>query len=190
MNGMMNEAPQQGAGSAPPVSDPILKQIEDGVEAKVPEPLKQMYQSVVTAGMAVMFSKQTHDLMQKRLTAKPDLVEAVSSAVADLVAGVYNQVAPKLGTPEKQKFPAAAAMASTVLMCQMLDYAEKTMGAKVTPEMAGNCAQVTSRAVLAKFGIGQQQIVGAVQAGQRAQQGGAPAPSPAAPPAAGGMMGG
>jgi len=168
MNGMMN-------GGTPGLQDPILKQIEAGIEAKVKPELKPLYQSIVMAAMSVMFGAQTHDLMKKRLAADPDVTKAVSSAVSDLIASIYNKIGPRLSPQDKQKFLPAAALASVTLMCLMLDYAEKTGGGQVTEQMAAQCAQMTTSAVLQKFGVGPDKVQKAVQMSQAQQAGSAPA---------------
>ena len=60
----------------------------------------------------------------------------------------------------------------------------------MTPAIVEGCVQATTRAVLQKFGVGQQQIQQAVQQGKQRQAGGsaqlATAPAQAAPP--GGML--
>lgn len=184
MSGMMT-------AGAPALQDPILQRIENGIEAKVKPELKPLYQSIVTAAMSVMFGKDTHGLMQKRLAADPDLTKSVSSAVADLIAGIYNRIGPRLPPADKQKFLPAAALASVTLMCQMLDYTEKTGGAKITPEVADQCSTATTSAVLAKFGVGPDKVQKAMQIAQQKAAGGVPsigmagtAPLPAAPGAA------
>ena len=176
------------APKAPALTDPILKQIEAGVEAKVPPQLKSMYTSVVVAGMAIMFSAKTHHLVQKRLASSNDIAGNVSTGISNMIAGISNEVIHKLPPDQKQSFLPAAVLASLTLMCQLLNYSEKTGGPTVTPAIAEGCAQATTRAVLQKFGIGQQQIQQAVQQGKQ-QQGGASAQAaaPTAPPQ-GGML--
>lgn len=174
MSGMMT-------AGVPKMQDPILQQIENGIEAKVKPELKQLYSSIVTAGMSVMFGKDTHALMQKRMQADPDLSKSVSTAVADLIASIYNKIGARLPPADKQKFLPAAALASVTLMCLMLDYAEKTGGAQVTEDMAAKCAQMTTTALLTKFGVGPDKVQKVVQMSQAQQAGGA-APQP------GGMM--
>lgn len=172
------------APKAPALSDPILKQIEAGVESRVPPQLSSMYKSIVVAGMAVMFSKKTHNLMQKRLQSSNDIVGNVSTGISNLIAGISNEVIPKMPAPAKAAFIPAAVLASTTLMCQMLNYWEKTGGQTVTPQIAEGCVQATTRAVLQKFGIGQQQIQQAVQQGKQrggSQQANAAPTAPATP---------
>ena len=178
------------APKAPALSDPILKQIEAGIEAKVPPQLRSMYKSIVVAGMAVMFSAKTHDLVKKRLASSNDLSSNVSTGIANMIAGLSNEILHKLPPDQKQAFLPAAILASLTLMCQLLNYAEKTGGPTMTPAIVEGCVQATTRAVLQKFGVGQQQIQQAVQQGKQRQAGGsaqlATAPAQAAPP--GGML--
>lgn len=159
---------------APALQDPILQQIETGIEGKVKPDLKPLYQSIVTAAMSVMFGKDSHGLMQKRLAADPDITKAVSSAVADLIAGIYNKIGQRLPPADKQKFLPAAALASVTLMCQMLDYTEKTGGAKITDDVAAKCSAMTTSAVLAKFGVGPDKVQKAMQIAQQKAAGGVP----------------
>jgi len=185
MNGMMS-------AGMPKLQDPVLQQIETGIEAKVRPELKMLYQSIVTAAMSIMFGQATHGLMQKRLASDPDVTKAVSSAVADLIAGIYNKIGPKLPPQDKKNFLPAAALASVSLMCMMLDYSEKTSGARITDDMAAKCTQMTTSALLAKFGVGPDKVQKAMQLAQQKAAGGVPAApamaAAASPTGAGGMM--
>lgn len=180
MDGMMTAAAPAApaTGAAPELADPILKQIEQGIEAQVKPELKPLYQSITTAAMSVMFGKDTHGLMQKRLQSDPDLTKSVSSAVADLIASIYNKIGARLPPADKQKFLPAACLASVTMMCQMLDYAEKTGGAQVTEDMAAKCSQMTTSAVLQKFGVGPDKVKKAVEMAQAQQGAGGAAPPP------------
>jgi hypothetical protein len=176
--------PAQGApqpSSAPPLTDPILVQIEKGVEAKVPKQLASIYKSLVVGGMAIMFSPQTHGLMQKRLSSGPDMTANVSSAIADLIVGIINTIGKRMSKQQQQLLIPASVLASVTLMCQMLNYAEKTSGQPVTAQEASGCAQATTQAVLQKFGIGPQQVQQVVQQGKAKQGAAAPAAGPIAP---------
>lgn len=155
------------APKAPALTDPILKQIETGIEAKVPPQLRAMYKSIVVAGMAIMFSSKTHHLMKKRLASSNDIVGNVSTGISNLIAGISNEVIHKIPSDQQQAFLPAAVLASLTLMCQMLNYSEKTGGQTITPAIAEGCVQATTRAVLQKFGIGQQQIQQAVAQGRQ-----------------------
>jgi len=64
----------------------------------------------------------------------------------------------------------AAMPASIYLMCQMLDFAEQGGMLKITPDDVATCTQATTNAVMDKFGITQDKVHAAVQAGQQSNQ--------------------
>lgn len=140
------------------ISDPILQKIQKQIEAKVPPDLKKDYLAVVVAGMKVMFSPETSNLLMDRLKASDDVVKNVSSGIADLLALLYQESGQKMSVP-------AAMFAAIVLMCQALDVAEKTMGIQITPDMAAACAEATAKASMAKFGIDDQKVQQTLQKG-------------------------
>lgn len=159
---------QQGAG-AETLDDPILKQIETGIAQQVPADVKKMYDSIVLAGMKVMFSKETSDLMEQQLSASDDVVTNVSDGVAKLIMIVYNQSGQQV-----DQFAPAAGLAAITLMCQALDYWEQAMGGEVTEELAAQATQATMQKVLESFGITQDQVGQVIAAGEQAgAQGGA-----------------
>lgn len=156
--------PKQGGG-AETLSDPILQQVEQGVEQSVPPEYQQMYQSIVLAGMNVMFSKDTAGLVDQQLQASDDVVKNVSDGVAKLIMIVFNEA-----KQPPEKFIPAAGMASISLMCQALDYSEQTQGVKVDETMVADCTKATTQKVLQSFGITPDQVNQVISAGQ--QQGG------------------
>ncbi len=109
--GMPDEEPKDA-------QDPILKQIEDGIEAAVPKELKTAYLRVMAAGMKIMFSKETSKFMEERLENVDDVPKAVAEGIADLLLLVYNESKRTMSIP-------AAMLAAFSLMSQALDYAEK-----------------------------------------------------------------
>jgi len=138
------------------ISNPILQKIQDQIEQKVPADLKKDYLAVVVAGMKVMFSPETSNMMMDRLKASDDVVKNVSSGIADLLALLYQESGQKMSVP-------AAMFAAIVLMCQALDVAEKTMGIEITPDLASACAEETAKASMAKFGIDDAAVENAIQ---------------------------
>jgi len=160
-------APQQGdaAPTAANIEDPILKQIEQGIEQSVPPEMQDTFQAAMVSGMTIMFSKETSNLMTDQLNASGDIVKNVSEGIAGLIVMIYNE-----GKLTEQQIPALA-MAAVPLMCQALDYAEKANGIDVTPELAAQCTKATTAAVMQKFGISQDQVDQVIATGQ--QQGGA-----------------
>lgn len=180
---------QQGAGmpqgeitsadqAADNLDDPLLKQAEQQIDAAVPQEHRAMYDSIVVAGMNVMFSKQTSQLIEQQLAEGGDLANNVSDGVAKLVMIVFNE-----SGQSADQFAPAAALACVPLLCQALDYAEQVHGAQVTPEVIAQCTKQTQIKVLKSFGITEDQLNQVAAAG--AQQGGGAAP---AGPGGGGLL--
>lgn len=148
---------QAGAES---LDDPILKRIETGIEQTVPPEHKKMYDSIVVAGMNVMFSKETSNLMEQQLDESDDVVENVSSGVAKLIMIVFSE--------SKQKaddFAPAAVFAAISLLCQALEYWEKSRNGVVTEEIAATATKQVQLKVLQGFGITEEQVNKVAQAG-------------------------
>lgn len=209
MAGLLNPNPQASAqptqsqdgavsqdmqGSSESLNDPILKQIEQGIEEKIPPEMKDKYLAIVVSGMQIMFSKETSALLDKTLDMQGDMVSNLSQGIAKLMVLIYNES--KKGSPQGDENSGMdvrmAVPAAISLLCQALDYAEHAKGVKVTPEMAAAATKQTMLATLKMFGISSDQISKTIQAGQ--QGGGAQpdqssdpnaAPQGAAPP----MMG-
>jgi len=166
MAGLINSSTQK-------VSDPLLKKIEAGIEAKVPPELKKEYLKVIVSGMKIMYDEKTSEQMIKMINEGNDVTGNIARGIALLVGMIYQQSGKKMSIP-------AGCMAAIVLMTQALEFASKTKGIEITPDLVAECTQKTSRAVMAKFGIGQEQIDMATKAGQ-AKQGGQPTDQPAQP---------
>lgn len=165
--------------SAASLSDPILKQIEQGIEEKIPAEMKDAYLRIVVAGMHIMFSKETSQLLDKTLEMQGDPVSNISQGVAKLLVLVYNE---SKKSPDQEGMDVRMAVpAAITLACQAMDYAEHTKGLKVTPEMAAQMTKETMTATLKAFGIGEDKINQTIQAGQ--QQGAGAEQDQGAPPA-------
>lgn len=139
-------ADNQSAEADQQLDSPILKQIEAGIEAKVPPELRKAYLQAVVAGMELMFNEKTSKFIDERLQESDDIVGNVSKGIADLMILLYNESKQTMEIP-------AAMLAALTLMCQALDYAEQKFGTKITSEIAAACAKATTLATMQKFGI-------------------------------------
>lgn len=140
---------QEGSGNE--IQDPILRKIEDGIEAKVPPNLKQAYMAVLVSGMKIMFSAETSKFMEQRLQQSGDPVQAVAKGISDMMVMIYLESKKKMNIP-------AGILASMALTCQALDYAEKAGKIEVTNELAGEAIHASVMATMARFGITQDKI--------------------------------
>lgn len=185
MAGLLDNTKQQGAGEQ--IDDPILKQIEQNIEQQVPPELRNGYNSIMLAGMDIMFSKETANLMNQQIESNPDIVQAVSEGIANLMMLIYSESQGKMEIP-------AAGLASIALMAQALDYWEKAYGGTVTPEIVNEATKATMAKTLEKFGITQDQVQQVIAAGEQAGAGTDMGVEAGAPMAPGGaqpqMMGG
>lgn len=157
--------PQQGGEIQAP-QDPILAQVEQGIEEQVPDDLRQGYDAIVLSGMDVMYNPKTADLMNQQLAQSDDVVANVSDGIAKLMMILYSESKGQFSIP-------AAGLASISLMCQALDYWEKTGGGEVTEDLVAQATKATMLKVLEKFGITGKQLQQVMAAGQQAQAGGA-----------------
>lgn len=171
---------QPSAGSD--LQDPILKRIEQGIEQAVPKELKKAYMAVVVSGMKIMFSKETSQFMDQRMQQSGDIVQAVSTGIADLLMLIYGESNRKMSIP-------AAMLAAFTLMAQALDYAEKVGAVEVTPELIDQCTEATWQAATTKFGITKDKIDQVIAESQGGQPQAEQPPQEAQPQAAqGGLL--
>lgn len=171
-------APQAPAAAANPgnkLSNPLLQQVEDGIEAKVSPQSRQMYLSIVVASMKLAFDAKTHPLLVKGLQSTPDMPKNVALICAGMLGMVYKESKQK---PEA--FVPGAMLAAITLMCQILQFAEQSKMIQITPEVVSHCTAMTTQAVLTKFGIDKSQVKQAVDAG-KAKRAGQPAAGAAQP---------
>lgn len=169
------------------LQNPSLNQIETGVEQKISPQYQQMYKSIILAAMDLAFSEKTHGQLLKGLQSSPDIAKNVSLIVAGMIGIIFQQA-----KQDPNVFVPAAMPAAIVIMCQILDFAEQSGMTKLTPEMIAQCTNLTSQAVLRKFGIDGKKLGAAVQAkgngagapdaGAQAQPAAAPAAAPTQPP--------
>jgi hypothetical protein len=155
-----------GANPGSKLKNPLLQQVESGIEAKVSPQTKQMYLSIVVATMKLAFDAKTHPLLIKGLKSSPDMTKNIALICAGMIGMVYKESKQK---PEA--FVPGAVLAAMTLMCQILQFAEQSRMIEITPEVVADCTAATTEAVLAKFGIDKGKVKQAVDAGKAKQQG-------------------
>lgn len=177
MAGLLNataqpQGQQQNPAGAQTLDDPTLKKIEQGVEQSVPEEIKDQYLSTVIAGMNVMFSKETSNLMDEQLAASDDVVANVAEGISKLMVIIFNESKQSI-----EQYLPAAGPAAISLMCQALEYWEAVKGGQVTDEIAAKATEATMMAFLEKFNMSRDKVGQVIAAGQK--QGGAQQPQTA-----------
>lgn len=164
--------------------DPLLQKTEQAIQAKVAPDSQQAFQRIVTAGLKVMYSPETHDLMVKQLGANGDPAEMAGAGAAKLLGILFKQ--------SKGTMPMSGAIpAATVLLCEGLDFMEKSGKVKVTSDLISAAMKALSANLLQLFGATPQKLQNILsngaQADKNAPQGSAQPPqatqaAPSAPP--------
>jgi len=166
------------------VQNPLLKQVEAGIEKQVPTDIREAYDRIVVAGMKIMFDEKSHGNMQlvKDPQAKNDIVGSVSKGIAGLMYIMHEQSrGPNGGEPTMPLEPAV--LASITLMTKSLDFAERGLGVRIDRQILADCTEATAEQVLRKFNISQEQVeevVARTQAGEQLvpPKSGQPQPQP------------
>lgn len=149
--------------------NPLLTKIQNGVKAKIPANLQDAFLRTTLAGRKLMFDPQSHDLLIQRLKQTPDLVVNAANGSANLVAYMYKE--------SKKTMPAKViAPAAMFLLCEMLDFLERSGKIQITKEVIAQATRSVAGATMHKFGVNQQTMA-AMKA-----NGAQPAPPVSAPP--------
>lgn len=156
-----------GLINATKISDPMLRQIERGIDQKVPPQLRKQYLATLVAGMKIIYHSEMNQRITDKIKNTLDLKKDISEGVANIVAMIFNEVSKTMDDTTKSNFVAAAMPAGVSLMCQLLDYSEKITGNQVTKEMTAEVAQATSVTLMRKFGIDEARVKQAIEAGQK-----------------------
>jgi hypothetical protein len=155
-----------GLINAKKISDPILRQIESGIDKKVPPQLRSNYTSIIVASMKIIYSSEASKRIADKLRSSQDVQADVSQGTANIIAMVYNEVSKNMDDKAKVNFINASMPACISLMCQLLDFAEKLGAIEVTKDIAAEVSIATSKEMLKKFGITDEMVDNAVAQGQ------------------------
>jgi hypothetical protein len=154
--------------------NPLLEKTRAAILDKSQPQLRKPIEKTVEAGKKVMYDEKTRDMAVQQLSAGSD-PESIGSAVAKLAAILFNQA--KGAMPMQVLIPA-----STVLLCEALQFLEDAGSVQVTPDFLAECTMAMTSAVLQAFGATPEQIQGYIDKAKGGQ--GAPA-QPAAQPSGG-----
>ena len=149
--------------------NPLLAKTEQAIQSKVSPQLAPMVQRIVTAGHKVMYDPKTHAMAMKALTMPGDKATVAGQAATKLVGLLYTEAH---GGVKVQ----AAIPAGVILLCEGLDFMEKSGMLKVTQQVLADAMKSMLTSTLQMFGITPQKLAqmkygqpGAAPAGQPAQ---------------------
>jgi hypothetical protein len=164
-------------------TNPELQKVEQAVQAKVPPEMQNAFQRIVTAGMVVMYSDKTRQMLTNQLRQQGDPAIIAGEGVAKLMAILYQQ--------SKRTMPMRAAIpAAQLLLCEGLGFMADAGMVQISNELIAQATQEMITYLLQIFGFSKQKIQQYIQAGMQ-KQGGSAAPAaiqPAAPAQPGGII--
>jgi hypothetical protein len=143
--------------------NPLLQQTEQAIQAKVAPQMQNALQRTVTAGLSVMYSPQSHQIMVAQLTKPGDPAKNVAEGAAKLMGVLYKQS--KNTMPIPIMIPAAM-----VLMCEGLDFLTQANGTQITPQLVAQCTQDLGHFMLVLLGVSQQQMHTVIAHGKAANE--------------------
>ena len=122
------------------------KDLANEMADSVPKNLQEAFTRVVKAGMKVMFSEQTHDLMMQQLSQDGEMPQVLGEGMAGLMLTLYQK--------SNQTMPAEVIVpAGIYLLAQGADFLETIMGEEIPPEIMADSVEIMTGILMEKFGI-------------------------------------
>jgi hypothetical protein len=125
----------------------------DEIQSKIqlPPELQDAYTRVVAAGMKVLFSKQTHDLMLEQLNAPGDNATKLGQGIARVIVFLFNE---SNGTmPQDVIVPAAM-----LLLMKAADFINKSGKGQVSDEEIGQAMEILIDSLFEGFGADRSEL--------------------------------
>lgn len=161
------QGPVDPTGQGIDSQDPQIAKVQDAVRNSIPPQFRVAVQRIVLAGMKVMFSSQTHGLMLTALKTDTDLAHGVGMGVTQLITILFRESKGTMPLP-------AVIPAAILLVCEALDFVEKSKMGQVTPQVVASAVQIVSSYLFQKVGLTPQKISQLAQQGGQGQPGVAP----------------
>ena len=128
-----------------------LSTIRSGI--KLPSELEEMYQRVVIAGMKVMFSDESHHLLEKELQGPGTTEEKLGRGLAGLMLLLFKQ-------SNKTLPPQVIIPAGIELMMNAVEYFQKTDKVKISDQDIGQAIQIMLGVLMHAFGAQPNEVFG------------------------------
>ena len=142
-----------GTTSPPTIQNPLLRQVEDKVEASLGKGQnRQDWLKIVIAGMRAGLANG-HQGMLAQLNGRPDPIRDCAVGAVNLV--LYLRQISRGTMPVRAMIPAA-----TTLMLQALDFADSAGIAKIGQEELGRATHIFANTTFKAFGITRRSLHG------------------------------
>jgi len=140
----------------------LLQKVKQQTEAKVLPKFKNSFDRIILAGEKFMYDDTTHDMMVSQLGENNPPEINVGEGVAKLMGILWKE---GKGTLPMQAFIPAA----TVLLCEAMDFAEKSGKIKITPDTLAGATKEMMSSLMQLLGITQEKIQAAKAQAKPAQ---------------------
>lgn len=147
-----DEAQEEDTSSEEEQGEMSPQYIKDQIVEAMPKEFERAFAQVVKAGMKVLFSDETHELMLDELEQEGDIAESSGKAIAGLMMMLFEK-------SNKTMPPEVIIPAGTYLMAEAADFIEKVTGETLTGEMLGNATAVMTESLMGAFGVDAQKFV-------------------------------
>lgn len=162
-----NAAPAQQPDPNADSNDSLIAAVQDKVRASVPPQFRVAVQKIYLAGMKLMYSPETHQIMTQQLQGSEFPAQAVARGVAALMTIMFRQSKGTMPLP-------AATPAAILLVCEALDYMEQTKQVQMSPELLSDAVQQVVAILLQKVGLSPDKLMSGIN--QNAQNAGMQVP--------------
>lgn len=151
----------------------ILQQVEQQISAKVDQNLQPAFQKVVNLGMNIMHSEQSHKFMVDELKKEGEPAEKAGEGVAKLMGMIAHK---SQGTLLKPKLMRAFMAGAQVLLCEALDFMEKSGMIQITNDTVAHATQAMTGYLLQMLGVSKEKMQSLAQqaAAKQGEQGAMP----------------
>jgi hypothetical protein len=154
------------------LTNPMFAKIVAEVEAKLDPSLKDGYQRIVVAGMKLLFSDETHQLMTQKLDeGSGDVPGAIVKGTVQLIALLYQESQGKMNV-------GAAFPAANTLMIYIFEFAERYTNQTFDKTVIAQATHSLMQQLLALFQISQEDLAKGAEYNQQKGAGGEPASEP------------
>jgi hypothetical protein len=171
--------------------DATLTKIISDVETHIHPEDKPSFDKIVLAGKKLLYDPKFHQNMElvKNPASRQQPVQTIARGVTGLLWIMYLQ-------SQKSLKPTPLILAGCVLMCDVIDFAERSFNIQFNPQMVSDCWKLTMQEIYQKLGVSPQDLQDAINKNSQQQGIGGLGPQGqglaqnAAQQAGGGILGG
>lgn len=122
------------------------QEISNNIADSIPKEFQEAFARVVQAGMKIMFSEDTHDIMIQELQKEGDISENIGNGIAALMSLLYEK---SNGTmPQEVIIPAGI-----YLLSKGAEFIEEVTGQDITPNIISEATDILVEKLVGAAGV-------------------------------------